>query len=147
MLASLAPTRMELHSRRNDTKRNYVQHNDTHHNDIQQSNKKHDIQHFGTYYRLLLWSVLFMLSYGYAECRKQTHYAECRYGCVVAPHSKPCPQILDLGGYGIHYFRKNNYSWGPDEKCHWLLSIVTQYGLLEIHHQSVASLVQYNKTF
>jgi hypothetical protein len=56
-----------------------TQHSDTQHNDTQHNNKKHDIQCNGTWHSILLCWISFKMSVIYAECHKQTHYAECRY--------------------------------------------------------------------
>jgi hypothetical protein len=37
-----------------------------------------ETQHFDTWHSILLCRVSFKLSVVYAECHKQTHYAECR---------------------------------------------------------------------
>jgi hypothetical protein len=63
----------------NDTQHNDTQHNDTQHNDTQHNNKKRDTQHNGTWHSILLCLVPLKLNVVYAECHKQTHYAECHY--------------------------------------------------------------------
>jgi hypothetical protein len=57
-------------------------------------------QHNGTKSRVLLCLGSFMLSLIYGECRKQAHYAECRYTvCLgtrkIFSRQKLC-QILDF---------------------------------------------------
>ncbi len=61
-----------------DTQQNDIQHNDTQQSDIQHNNKLNTTLSI-TMLRVLLCWASFVLSVIYAECRKQAHYAECRY--------------------------------------------------------------------
>jgi hypothetical protein len=66
--------------RRHDTYHNDIQHNDIQNNDIQNNDTHHNgIQHNIKLNATLHKRSVIMLSVIYAECRKQTHYAECHY--------------------------------------------------------------------